>query len=618
MKDKQSSIDFYAFVKLYSERFSGAFIKKIYQTGKDEFTFIIYSSEHGKYPFHIKLSAGIAFMDPDRPEESSSFAMFLRKNLSEQKIRSIEQVNFDRVCKISLYSGMEIVFELFRDGNLIILENGLITYAFSPREWKNRKILKGEHYIPPSLQDPLSSDLSTLKSIFEHSKGSLVQTMATRMNLGGEYAEEVAFRLGIDKDQPSKESLDLVPAVISEINKLLEETSLNKGFYYDSDNMVSPVRLTSINEAPRIFEDFNEGLAFQMGKLREVDPQISQIERRMANQTKTVQQYIELSGNLKELGQIIISNLPEFEKILSIVNANYKTLSKGGIIMPGISILDIDFSRKLLTIKKDDKEIQLSLNRTAGENASDYFNKSKDYILKAEGAKKAIMETSKVKLEENVRKKKDRPKKWFESYHWFITSSGNLVVAGKDISGNEKVVKKHMSEKDIYIHADLYGAPSTVLKIEKENTDMEKDILEAAQFAVSNSRAWSNNLASGSAYWVTPLQVSKTPESGEFVRKGSWIVKGKRNYLFNLPLKLKISTVLFENTELPMICPHITEIKNEKDLIFLSPGETKREKIAKEISEILGRERDEIASILPPGGSRIDSITKKAPASISQ
>ena len=618
MKDKQSSIDFYAFVKLYGERFSGAFIKKIYQTGKDEFTFIIYSSEHGKYPFHIKLSAGIAFMDPDRPEESSSFAMFLRKNLSEQKIRSIKQINFDRVCKIELYLGMEIIFELFRDGNLIIIENGLITYAFSPREWKNRKILKGERYIPPSLIDPLSSELSTLTSIFEQSKGSLVQTMATRMNLGGEYAEEIAFRLGIDKDQSSKESLNLVPDIINGIKKLLEEISLNKGFYYDSDNMLSPVRLSSLKEDPRIFEDFNEGLVYQMGKLKEIDPQISQIERRIANQTKTVQQYMDLSVTLKETGQIIISNLPEYERVLRTVNSNLKAISIGSVITPGITITNIDFSKKFITIKKDDREIELSLTRTAGENASDYFNRSKDYILKAEGARKAIMDTSKVKLEENGKKKKDRPKKWFEAYHWFFTSSGNLVIAGKDVNGNEKVVKKHMSEKDIYIHADLYGAPSTILKVENENTDLEKDILEAAQFAVSNSRAWSNNLASGSAYWVTPLQVSKTPESGEFVRKGSWIVKGKRNYLFNLPLKLKISTIVYENTELPMICPHITEIKNEKDLIFISPGEIKREKIAKEISEILGRERDEIASILPPGGSRIDSITKKVQASISQ
>jgi predicted ribosome quality control (RQC) complex YloA/Tae2 family protein len=442
--------------------------------------------------------------------------------------------------------------------------------------------------------------------------------MATRMNLGGEYAEEIAFRLGIDKDQSSKESLNLVPDIINGIKKLLEEISLNKGFYYDSDNMLSPVRLSSLKEDPRIFEDFNEGLVYQMGKLKEIDPQISQIERRIANQTKTVQQYMDLSVTLKETGQIIISNLPEYERVLRTVNSNLKAISIGSVITPGITITNIDFSKKFITIKKDDREIELSLTRTAGENASDYFNRSKDYILKAEGARKAIMDTSKVKLEENGKKKKDRPKKWFEAYHWFFTSSGNLVIAGKDVNGNEKVVKKHMSEKDIYIHADLYGAPSTILKVENENTDLEKDILEAAQFAVSNSRAWSNNLASGSAYWVTPLQVSKTPESGEFVRKGSWIVKGKRNYLFNLPLKLKISTIVYENTELPMICPHITEIKNEKDLIFISPGEIKREKIAKEISEILGRERDEIASILPPGGSRIDSITKKVQASISQ
>ena len=77
------------------------------------------------------------------------------------------------------------------------------------------------------------------------------------MNLGGEYAEEIAFRLGIDKDKPSKDSLDMVPSIISEINKLLDETSLNKGFYYNTDNMLSPVRLTSLSETPGIFEDDN-------------------------------------------------------------------------------------------------------------------------------------------------------------------------------------------------------------------------------------------------------------------------------------------------------------------------------------------------------------------------
>lgn len=84
-----------------------------------------------------------------------------------------------------------------------------------------------------------------------------------------------------------------------------------------------------------------------------------------------------------------------------------------------------------------------------------------------------------------------------------------------------------MGEKDIYIHADMYGAPSTVIRNEDNAEITEEEITEAAAFAVSFSRAWQNGLTSGSAYWVSPLQVSKTPESGQYVRKGSWIVRGK-------------------------------------------------------------------------------------------
>ena len=619
MKDKQSSIDFYALVRIYGERFRGAFIKKIYQTGKDEFTFILYSSDHGKFPFHIKLSAGTAFMDPLRPEESSSFAMFLRKNLSEQKIRDIEQINFDRVLRITMYSGTQLIFELFREGNLIIIESDLITYAFNPREWKNRKILKGEKYIPPSTMDPISAGEEAIAKILANSKASIVQTMATRLNLGGEYAEEIAVRLGIEKEKASVEFVTLVPEIMGEIRKLLEETALNKAYYYKSANMLSPIKLQSMQEEPEIIDDFNEGLIKQMGRIKEVDPQVTQVERRVTNQKKTIEQYIELSAKLKVTGQILISNLGEIEKILSTAKKSLKTMKAGQEIYPGIILKGLDFEKKIITIERSGEEMELWLNMSSGENANRYFTRSKEYILKAEGAKKALEETSKINISsDSSGRKKVRPKKWFESYHWFITSGGNLVVAGKDVNGNEKVVKKHMGEKDIYIHADLYGAPSTVLKINNPDSDIERDILEAAQFAVANSRAWANGLGSGSAYWVTPFQVSKTPESGEFVRKGSWIVKGKRNYLFNLPLKLKISTVNWEKTELPMICPDSTEIEAEKDVIFISPGETKREKIAKEIAEMLNWERDEISSVLPPGGSKIDSVVKKVQSSVSQ
>ena len=159
------------------------------------------------------------------------------------------------------YSGKE---------NLIIIENDLITYAFNPREWKNRKILKGEKYIPPSTVDPISASEEEIAKILANSKASIVQTMATRLNLGGEYAEEIAVRLGIEKEKASVDFVTLVPEIMGEIRKLLEETALNKAYYYKSANMLSPVKLQSMQEEPEIIEDFNEGLISQMGRIRVV------------------------------------------------------------------------------------------------------------------------------------------------------------------------------------------------------------------------------------------------------------------------------------------------------------------------------------------------------------
>ncbi|EQD28768.1 Fibronectin-binding protein A domain protein, partial [mine drainage metagenome] len=400
-----------------------------------------------------------------------------------------------------------------------------------------------------------------------------------RLNLGGEYSEEVAFRIGIEKEKPSPEYISRVDDIRSTIQEILQESLQNAGYYYSSQNLLSPIFLKSSSEEPEKITDFNEAIIKQMERIKEINPETSQIERRFINQKKTIDQYLELSVKLKNSGLHIITTLQEFDRILTIAKKSGKDLLTGQEIVPGTTISSIDLGKKTIIVNRAGEEIELSIGISAGENSNRYFTRSKEYVIKAEGAKRALEDTSKIELSSGKgNRKKERPKKWFESYHWFITSGGNLVVSGKDANGNEKVVKKHMGEKDIYIHADLYGAPSTILKIMDEESDVERDIHEAAQFAVSNSRAWANTLASGSAYWVTPLQVSKTPESGEYVRKGSWIVKGKRNYLFNLPLKLKISMITFENVQIPMICPDSTEIDAESDVIFISPGDIKREK----------------------------------------
>ena len=53
---------------------------------------------------------------------------------------------------------------------------------------------------------------------------------------------------------------------------------------------------------------------------------------------------------------------------------------------------------------------------------------------------------------------------WFERFHWFVTSENVLVLSGRDAQQNELLVKRHLGKGDLYVHADLHGASTTIVK----------------------------------------------------------------------------------------------------------------------------------------------------------
>ena len=53
---------------------------------------------------------------------------------------------------------------------------------------------------------------------------------------------------------------------------------------------------------------------------------------------------------------------------------------------------------------------------------------------------------------------------WFEKFLWFVSSENFLVLAGHDQQQNEVIVKRHLKPTDVYIHADLHGASSVIIK----------------------------------------------------------------------------------------------------------------------------------------------------------
>ena len=114
-------------------------------------------------------------------------------------------------------------------------------------------------------------------------------------------------------------------------------------------------------------------------------------------------------------------------------------------------------------------EVEIDFRKTPQKNAEKYFEESKKARKKLDAAERAIKETVK-KMEEvelKEQKKAEKPKKkargkWFNKFHWCITSDDFLVIGGRDATQNEMIFKKHVEQGDIVLHADIKGAPLTV------------------------------------------------------------------------------------------------------------------------------------------------------------
>lgn len=191
-------------------------------------------------------------------------------------------------------------------------------------------------------------------------------------------------------------------------------------------------------------------------------------------------------------------------------------------------------------IKNLYRDIEIDISLSAYANARRFFvkrrtavNKEKKTIEVSKKAFKNVERRTKEMLKEVVVTTsitKARKRYWFENFFWFISSDGYLVVAGRDAEQNELLVKRYMKTNDIYVHADLHGASTVIIKNEGLDSVPPKTLVEAGNMAVCYSSAWDTKIATTS-WWVYPKQVSKTAPAGEYLTVGSFIIRGKKNFL---------------------------------------------------------------------------------------
>jgi predicted ribosome quality control (RQC) complex YloA/Tae2 family protein len=257
-------------------------------------------------------------------------------------------------------------------------------------------------------------------------------------------------------------------------------------------------------------------------------------------------------------------------------------------------------------------KIEIDLGKSIEGNASLCFERAKKMKRKIAGAEEAIKkarkrieeigkehEEAKAKKANEIEKKREM--KWYEKFRWFISSEGFLVIAGRDATTNDMIIKKHCDKDDIIFHTDLAGSPFTIIKREgKSQAPGEATLAEAAEETASFSRGWKLGLSEMEVFSVGPEQVSSTPKSGEYMPKGSFMIYGRRNVF---RAKLKVAVGIYESA---VMCGPVSAVKKHciKSCI-IERGSDKKSEAGKQIRKVIGAELDDIIRELPNGGIKV-------------
>ncbi|MFT4892728.1 MAG: putative ribosome quality control (RQC) complex YloA/Tae2 family protein [Candidatus Nanohaloarchaea archaeon] len=608
-------------------------VQKVYQRD-NELTLEVYIPGDGKE--RLIIGTDHTFLSKykrDNPTRPPGFAMELRKHLG--KIDSVEQRGFDRILEVE--SGdTRLICEVFGKGNFILVKDDKIIGALRQEEWADRDILVGEKYIYP---DPASDPRSMDEYVKNLSEGEIVRSIASDLSLGGTYAEEICERTGVEKtkevDELKEEETDRIN---SEIRNLIEDERYPV-MYFDENGFpkrASPFKLETYSEMDEEeFDSFSQALdeyyytkekkqeekqkmeAYNE-KLEGLEAQKEQQERKIEGLKKSAEQKREDAETIYENYNLLheiktkIENAVKehgWDETREILEEKENELAE--------KVNSLNEQNNFISVDLGDN-LKIYLDQDLEATASEFYDKAKESESKIESAEKALertrekiadLEKEDIEIEEVMEDKSEkREKEWFEKYRWFHSSEGFLVLAGRDSQTNEMLVKKHMENNDLYFHADFDGAASVVVKEGQEAG--EETLRQAAQAAVTFSKTWKAGIGADDVYYVDPEQVTENPESGEYLSKGAFVIRGEREYMRNVEVDASIGVYEIEDHKVPMCGPEKAIQENCKVPINLRPGHKKKSDIAKEINQRFSDEGhdldlDYIIRVLPPGESEI-------------
>ncbi len=596
----------------------------------------------------IVLEPGVRIHSTRRLKPSGKYKPFplvvlARKHLRGARISDLSLLGFDRIIKFKFSNGFSMIIELIPRGFITLLDPNDTIYAADRYEVLRDRVVKPKiKYRPPplNLENAFMLEKHALMNMIKQGK-DLIRGLIRGAKLPGEVAEEVLYRSQLDpSSDPSSLPESSMDSLLHALDGIWRESMNGKGYivYRREDERGTPIEVDPFkplrfNDNADIIEydylDYAYDDFFYYKKVAGGDHrEESEMQKLMASlkeAEETERKYREKAEELRKTASLLAERFQWLEYVISCVR-NSISLHRDPIDCEGV----IGLERGKFKLSVDNTTITISTEENADQVIVRLFREAGELEAKAKRASKAREQIMarlgdaevKARARRLAARVKARKRYWFERYHWIITRNSLLAIGGRDASQNESVVRRYLSENDIFIHADIHGAPAVVVITRGIEPDVN-DIIDASTIAVAYSKAWKSGIGSLGAYWVWGSQVSKSPPSGEYLAKGGFIIRGKKNYLKPIRVSISIGIALDEE-ELPLIIIGPDNLVEGRSIAYatLEPGDMKLEDTVKTLKNMFHRVLPEESRHIPlaipdeeialrvPGRSRIVKVKK--------
>ncbi|MEM1541551.1 MAG: ribosome rescue protein RqcH [Ignisphaera sp.] len=614
--------------KLYYIPEGPILLMKLYNSGKSlSFWLIVEPSK--------RVSVSFSDLAPETYPEPPQ--KIWRSLLKDCYISDLSQITCERIFYINLNcrsTTRKIVVELLPRGSICVLnEDNRILLCNEYKHMKDRELKPGLIYVPPPLQHFCMNLSEIFYKVGRTTNLDVTRILVRESGVPPEIAETISIQCYVKGKKLGELSDSEIQCLATTYKNIIDaiENSYKACIVYDENGVpigfypYIPLQFTNhkieyystLNDAiNRYYEnEFKEILltVYSHNLKKEIDSMKKTIDRIDYMVQELRKKSVELEKRLK----IIEENYDYFEQLHKCILDKIKSNGWNEILLCG-SIHDFSPSSGTYRVKQGEIILELDVRKSFIENYNN-LRKSLASIYKsinrAEKEKNDILNRLQELYKQIEYKEKrisyrmKKAKEWYESYIWYITSSGFLVIGGKNASQNMKIIRRLVDSDDIVLHADVHGASTVVIKTYGKSVDYDS-IKEASLIAACYSKAWKNKLFSVDVFWVKGSQISLSPPSGEYLQKGSYMIYGERNYLRNIELKLAIGIeIVNENLIRILIGPEDVISKRTIAYFVIIPGDDDPQSIANNFIEFLkSKKLDEIAITV-----NINEVVDKTP-----